>query len=92
MGFTFDDLKQVILSGFKSAFLPFHVKQQYLRRVSDELDAFVHEQAEESSRNLHAAIATSPIAATPPTSKSPSTPPPATTVQIMAKGKSGQPS
>ncbi len=52
MGFTFDDLKQVILSGFKSAFLPFHVKQQYLRRVSDELDAFVHEQAEESSRNV----------------------------------------
>lgn len=51
MGFTFDDLKQVILSGFKSAFLPFHVKQQYLRRVSDELDAFVHD-AEESSRSL----------------------------------------
>ena len=46
MGFTFDDLKQVILSGFKSAFLPFHVKQQYLRRVSEELDAFVHEQAD----------------------------------------------
>ena len=63
MGFTFDDLKQVILSGFKSAFLPFHVKQQYLRRVSDELNAFVHEQADaaESSKSLaHAAIATSP--------------------------------
>jgi adenosine deaminase len=61
MGFTLDDLKQVILSGFKSAFLPFHVKQQYLRRVSDELNAFVHEQEDaESSRNLHAA-ATSPL-------------------------------
>jgi adenosine deaminase len=57
MGFTFDDLKQVILSGFKSAFLPFHVKQQYLRRVSDELNAFVHAQAAPSRRriNLHAA-------------------------------------
>jgi adenosine deaminase len=40
LGFSMADLKQVILSGFKSAFLPFHVKQQYLRRVSDELSAF----------------------------------------------------
>ena len=67
MGFTFDDLKQVILSGFKSAFLPFHVKQQYLRRVSDELEAFVHEQADaaESTKSLsHAALPTSPPGAT----------------------------
>ena len=85
MGFTFDDLKQVILSGFKSAFLPFHVKQQYLRRVSDELNAFVHEQAEESSRSLpHGAVATSPLAA-------PSSPPSATTVQMLAQAsKPGQ--
>jgi adenosine deaminase len=40
MGFTLEDLKAVILSGFKSAFLPFHVKQQYLRRVSEELATF----------------------------------------------------
>jgi adenosine deaminase len=40
MGFTLADLKQVIVSGFKSAFLPFHVKQQYLRKVSEELRAF----------------------------------------------------
>lgn len=40
LGFTLSDLKQVILSGFKAAFLPFHVKQQYLRRVSEELAAF----------------------------------------------------
>jgi adenosine deaminase len=40
LGFTMADLKQVILSGFKSAFLPFHVKQQYLRKVSEELRAF----------------------------------------------------
>jgi hypothetical protein len=32
--------KQIILSGFESAFLPFHVKQQYLRKVSQELAAF----------------------------------------------------
>ena len=40
MGFTLTDLKQIIVSGFKSAFLPFHVKQQYLRKVSEELRAF----------------------------------------------------
>jgi adenosine deaminase len=40
MGFTYSDLEQIILSGVKSAFLPFHVKQQYLRKVSDELKGF----------------------------------------------------
>ena len=40
MGLGLKDLKQIILAGFKSAFLPFHVKQQYLRTVSDELRAF----------------------------------------------------
>jgi adenosine deaminase len=43
MGLTLDDLKQIIVAGFKSAFLPFHVKQQYLRTVSDELRAFTEE-------------------------------------------------
>jgi len=43
LGFTMSDLKAIILSGFKSAFLPFHVKQQYLRRVSEELKAFPNE-------------------------------------------------
>jgi adenosine deaminase len=44
MGMTLKDIKQVILSGFKSAFLPFHVKQQYLRKVSEELSAFSDEE------------------------------------------------
>ena len=43
MGLGLNDLKQIILSGFKSAFLPFHVKQQYLRAVSDELTNFAEE-------------------------------------------------
>jgi adenosine deaminase len=38
MGLTAADIKLVILSGFKSAFQPFHVKQQNLRKVSEELD------------------------------------------------------
>ena len=46
MGLPFADIKQIILNGFKSAFLPFHVKQQYLRKVSDELGHVdVHETA-----------------------------------------------
>ena len=36
---------QVVLSGFKSAFLPFHVKQAYLRKVSEELRNFGEESA-----------------------------------------------
>jgi adenosine deaminase len=84
MGFTLDDLKQVILAGFKSAFLPFHVKQQYLRRVSEELDAFVHEQAEESSRSVGLA----PAPATTPNVASPSAPPGQPVQLIHAKNRS----
>ncbi len=40
MGLNLADLKQIVVSGFKSSFLPFHVKQEYLRRVSLELDRF----------------------------------------------------
>jgi adenosine deaminase len=40
LGFSLEDIKAVVISGFKSAFLPFHVKQQYLRKVSEELAAF----------------------------------------------------
>ena len=40
LGLALADLKQIILAGFKSAFLPFHVKQAYLRKVSDELALF----------------------------------------------------
>ena len=40
LGLTLADLKQIILAGFKSAFLPFHVKQAYLRKASEELALF----------------------------------------------------
>ncbi|AKT44060.1 adenosine deaminase [Chondromyces crocatus] len=40
MGFSLDEIKALIVAGFKSAFLPFHVKQGYLRRVSKELERF----------------------------------------------------
>ncbi|MGE0789102.1 MAG: adenosine deaminase [Sandaracinaceae bacterium] len=40
VGLGLDELKRIIRNGFKSAFLPFHVKQSMLRRVSKELTRF----------------------------------------------------
>lgn len=40
LGFTLADIKAIILGGFKSSFLPFHVKQQVIRRLSKELKQF----------------------------------------------------
>jgi adenosine deaminase len=40
MGMSLSDIKTLILAGFKSSFLPFHVKQAYLRQVSEELSSF----------------------------------------------------
>jgi adenosine deaminase len=37
MGFEFDDIKKLVLAGFKSSFQPFHERQAQLRRVSREL-------------------------------------------------------
>ncbi|HTE45896.1 MAG TPA: adenosine deaminase, partial [Gemmatimonadaceae bacterium] len=58
LGQSFFDLKQIILSGFKSAFLPFHVKQQYLRKVSDELAAFPDDPAQVIAAHAHTPHAT----------------------------------
>jgi adenosine deaminase len=40
LDFDFSELRQVILNGFKSAFLPYHEKRRLLRGVSAELDEF----------------------------------------------------
>jgi adenosine deaminase len=40
MGLPLDDIKAIILNGFKSSFMPFHIKQGFLRRVVAELDRF----------------------------------------------------
>jgi adenosine deaminase len=34
------DIKSMIVAGFKSSFLPFHIKQQYLRRIAEDLTRF----------------------------------------------------
>ncbi|MFW6197397.1 MAG: adenosine deaminase, partial [Myxococcota bacterium] len=49
MGFTLDDIQRVIINGFKSSFIPFHVKQTQVRRISKELQGIasdVHARAE----------------------------------------------
>jgi len=40
LGMTLDDIKHVVLNGFKASFLPFHTRQDYLRRVSEDLERF----------------------------------------------------
>lgn len=59
------DIRRIVLNGFKAAFLPFHVKQAYLRRVAPALDAFVRDPlaevfVEETSRKLRAPVASAP--------------------------------
>jgi adenosine deaminase len=38
LGFTADDIKYLILNGFKSAFLPFHEKIAIIKRVTKEME------------------------------------------------------
>jgi adenosine deaminase len=40
MGMPLEDIKQIILNGFKSAFMPFHEKRRFLETISAELLAF----------------------------------------------------
>jgi adenosine deaminase len=40
MGLTLGDIKSLIVAGFKSSFLPFHIKQAYLRQLSQDLARF----------------------------------------------------
>ncbi|MDI7267995.1 MAG: adenosine deaminase [Myxococcota bacterium] len=37
LGFTLDEIRQLVIWGFKSAFQPFHVKQRSLRSITEEL-------------------------------------------------------
>ena len=40
VGLRLDEIQRIVLNGFKGAFLPFHVKQAWLRRISKELETF----------------------------------------------------
>jgi adenosine deaminase len=61
MGLSLPDIKSIIVSGFKSAFMPFHIKQSYLRRATEELERFLPDgrilpqrKAESSQRGTEA--------------------------------------
>jgi adenosine deaminase len=43
MGLEPRDIARIVMSGWKSAFLPFHIKQVYLRRVAAELERFTED-------------------------------------------------
>jgi adenosine deaminase len=47
LGLTLADMKQIIVSGFKSAFMPFHLKQETLRRITKELETVVEPPPEQ---------------------------------------------
>jgi len=43
MGFEPKDIARLVINGFKSAFLPHHIKQRSLRRISVELEGFLRD-------------------------------------------------
>ncbi|MCB9597818.1 MAG: adenosine deaminase [Sandaracinaceae bacterium] len=49
MGLSLSEIKRIILNGFKAAFLPFHVKQSFLRRTAKELQRFHDDGTVESA-------------------------------------------
>ena len=53
MGLSANDIKRILLNGFKAAFLPFHIRQAYLREVSAELDAFARDPLGEQPAGSH---------------------------------------
>ena len=50
-GFTLDDLKELIISGFKSAFLPYREKADLLKKVTAEL-AQIREPTEAADKRV----------------------------------------
>jgi len=54
---TFDldiwQVRQLILNGFKSAFLPFHERQALLRRISEELDRLIDDELRAQGYVVH---------------------------------------
>jgi adenosine deaminase len=52
-GFTLDDIKELIVSGFKSAFLPYREKADLLKKVTRELEKFQLSPEEQRSQSVH---------------------------------------
>ncbi|HKA90190.1 MAG TPA: adenosine deaminase [Haliangiales bacterium] len=70
-GFGLEDLKTIIISGFKSAFLPYREKADVLKEINKELEAFVEPVADRPAREravelVEAGCATAAPAPPPP--------------------------
>ena len=69
--FGLDDIKEIIISGFKSAFLPYREKADVLKEINKELEAFVEPPADRTARErpvelVEAGCATAAPAPPPP--------------------------
>ncbi|NVB39896.1 adenosine deaminase [Pseudenhygromyxa sp. WMMC2535] len=69
IGLSLRDIKQIILNGFKSSFLPFHEKRRFLAVIAKQLDAFSEDGTidEELLRSLSQQAAHGHGHSTPPT-------------------------
>src|SRR6202165_2892568 len=66
---TMEDLKNVLVAGFKSAFLTFHDRAQLVRKVQNEMDEVIRQFAEQNG-------APKPTRSKPPQSRAPPSRPP----------------
>ncbi|MCS6857004.1 MAG: adenosine deaminase family protein, partial [Sandaracinaceae bacterium] len=55
MNMNFEDIKRMILNGFKASFMPFHQKQAWLRRINRELSQFQPEEEGQATENPNSA-------------------------------------
>jgi adenosine deaminase len=55
-GFSLDDLKELIISGFKSSFLPYREKADILKKVNQELAQLVEPAEPEARRSVQPAV------------------------------------
>jgi adenosine deaminase len=52
LGFSLEEIKELIIMGFKSAFLPYAIKRSLLADVVDELKSFKHKSLESRKEQL----------------------------------------
>jgi adenosine deaminase len=72
-GFDLDDIKEIVISGFKSAFLPYREKADLLRAITKELDAIqLPDAGRPESRPVELVEAPHPPVHLPKTERTPS--------------------
>jgi len=69
-GLTAGDIRNILVGGFKSAFLTFHDRAQLVRKVQNEMDEIIRQFAEKQGNGVPAP-ARKPASSKPPPSKPP---------------------